>query len=179
MPSRDPLLLNASDALAALTPDWLVSLAGTRRSNDRRTASVDLPPSVHELRLADGTESSRPTLDDSVAGGPFRKFEVGGGGHGDCVRLRNDADVREGRVVVTAGGSELLDLTDEFPAGGSIDVVFREKGDYRVGVRLDDVERIEDLPAERFDGTDSLTLITLAEDGTEATTRELDDEGTA
>ena len=172
MPSRDPSLLNTPAALASSTADWLVALTGDRGSTGPATTTVDLPPTVHEPRVDSGGASSGASLVDSPASGPFRRFEVGAGGYVDAVRIWNDADARTGQVVVTAGGAALLDLTDEFPADGYLDVVFRERDDYRIGVRLDDVERILDLPAERFDGTDAVTDVVVAADGAEITTTE-------
>lgn len=172
MSSRDLTLLDAPAALASFTADWLAALTGDRGSTDAETATVDLPPTVHEPRVDSAGASSGANLVDSPASGPFRRFEVGAGGYVDAVRIRNDADARTGQVVVTAGGAALLDLTDEFPADGYLDVLFRERDDYRVGVRLDDVERILDLPAERFDGTDTVTDVVVTADGAEITTTE-------
>jgi hypothetical protein len=124
------------------------------RAPDRPTtpASTTLgPPTVRELTTGDGETIPVSTYEDAGAVPVVRRFVVGEGEYHNGLRVWNDAGERDGRVVLSADGDDLLTVTERFPANGCLDVRLRRAADYTVEVRLGAVDHTVSIPSDRFD----------------------------
>lgn len=91
------------------------------------------------------------TYEDAGTVPVVRRFVVGEGKYHNGLRVWNDAGERDGRVVLRAGDTDLLTVTERFPANGCLDVRLRRAADYTVDARLGAVDHTVTLPATQFD----------------------------
>jgi hypothetical protein len=165
-----------------------ISGCATRTGDDNRTptdgtatqateTSTDRPPVTDATRQEGGSEEWLHPSDLESQARPFVSFVVGNedarptGVEPHYVVVENQAaEERQIRVQVRDedAADPAVDTTEQFPAGGILEIQLAEPSAFEVSVTVDGATTTVSVAESRFDCNDSTTGVYVREDGTVA-----------